>query len=73
MAVLLVQLQAPDAGLYSIPWTDCTDRPSGTEAETQRYNRETLMGHNSGQTFTYNLKLQPDFIHLKNGSISVEF
>lgn len=28
MAVLLVQLQAPNAGLYSIPWTDCTEKPS---------------------------------------------
>lgn len=28
MAVLLVQLQAPDTGLYSIPWTDCTEKPS---------------------------------------------
>lgn len=28
MAVLLVQLQAPDNGLYDIPWTDCTEKPS---------------------------------------------
>lgn len=42
MAVLFVQLQAPDAGLYSIPWTDCTEKPSGTGAETQHYNIETL-------------------------------
>lgn len=28
MAVLFVQLQAPDTGLYSIPCTDCTEKPS---------------------------------------------
>lgn len=28
MAVLLVQLQAPDNGLYNIPSTDCSEKPS---------------------------------------------
>lgn len=45
MAVPLVQLQAPDTGLYSIPWTDCTDKPSGAGAEMQHYNKETLFTH----------------------------
>lgn len=34
MAVLLVQLQAPDNGLYNIPWTDCTENPSEGGRET---------------------------------------
>lgn len=31
MAVLFAQHQAPDTGLYSIPLTDCTEKPSDKE------------------------------------------
>lgn len=40
MEVLLVQLQPPDAGLYSIPRTDCTENPSMREGGGRGERRE---------------------------------
>lgn len=59
MAVLLVQLQAPDTGLYSIPWTDCTEKPS--ESRSKGKWGEGLKGHRSQRYRVTKDKLFPFF------------
>lgn len=53
MAVLLVQLQAPDAGLYSIPWTDCTENPSEVGSEKSEEGIGAWRQHHNMQTFLW--------------------